>query len=113
MKTTTTAMKSTTSSVLLAILTTSLAAAENQPPAPSAVKVAIIDDQSGVELETKHGIRALAVADMDGLLNAVIRGFTPVRITLQVVDEDSTDNKTASLDFRPYVGGNNEYFLQG
>lgn len=99
-------MKTTTTSVILAILTTSLAAAENQPPATSAVKIAIIDDQSGIELEAKHGIRALAVADMDGLLNAVIRGSTPVRMTLQVVDEDSADNKTASLDFRPYASGN-------
>lgn len=104
--TTTATQTVTASSMLLAILATALAAAGNPSPLPSAVKVAIIDDQSGVELETKHGIHALAVADMDGLLNATIRGSTPVRITLQVVDEDAADNKTASLDFRPYVGGN-------
>ena len=106
MKAINTAMKATTNSMLLALLTAAPAVAENQPPVPPAVKIAVIDDQSGVELETKHGIHSLAVADMDGLLNATIRGTTPVRITLQVVDEDAADNKTASLDFRPYRGGN-------
>jgi len=70
-----------------------------------AVRVFIIDDQTGEELTTKHGIQPLAVADMESLINAVLRGSTPVAVFHEAVDEDSSDNAVAKLDFQPYAGG--------
>lgn len=69
------------------------------------VSVFIIDDQTGEELATKHGIQPLAVSDMESLINAVLRGSTPVAVFHQAVDEDSSDNAVAKLDFQPYAGG--------
>jgi len=71
---------------------------------PESVTVFIIDDQTGEELATKHGIQPLAVGDLEVLINAVLRGTTPVKVLHQTVDEDSTDNTVAKLDFRPYAG---------
>lgn len=65
----------------------------------------IIDDQTGEELARDHGIQAVEVADLDGLLNAVIQGQKPVRLLHIAVDEDSTDNAVATMTFRPYAGG--------
>ncbi len=72
---------------------------------PELVTVFIIDDQTGEELATKHGIQPLAVGDLEVLINAVLRGTTPVKLLHQAVDEDSADNAVAKLDFRPYAGG--------
>ncbi len=72
---------------------------------PETITVFIIDDQTGEELATKHGIQPLAVGDLEVLINAVLRGTTPVKVLHQAVDEDSTDNAVAKLDFRPYAGG--------
>jgi hypothetical protein len=69
------------------------------------IGVFIIDDQTGEELATKHGIQPLVVTDMEGLINAVLVGTTPVAVFHQAVDEDSTDNTVAKLDFQPYTGG--------
>lgn len=69
------------------------------------VTVFLIDDQTGEELATKHGIQPLAVGDIEVLINAVLRGTTPLRLLHQAVDDNSADNAVAKLDFRPYAGG--------
>lgn len=71
----------------------------------NAVGVFLIDDQTGEELSVQHGIRPLATADLEVLINAVLKGTTPVRLLHQAVDEDATDNAIAEMNFRPYSGG--------
>jgi hypothetical protein len=73
--------------------------------AKPAFSVFLIDDQTGEELATKHGIRPLAASDLEVLINAVLRGSSPVRLIHQAVDEDSADNALARMDFNPYGGG--------
>ena len=81
--------------------------AEEAPvqPAHQGLVSVIIDDQTGEELARDHGIQAVEVADLDGLLNAVTQGQKPVRLLHIAVDEDSADNAVATLTFRPYAGG--------
>lgn len=79
--------------------------AETTTVASEQVIVFLVDDQTGEELATKHGIQPLAVGDIEVLINAVIRGRTPVRLCHDAVDEDSTDNAVAELNFRPFAGG--------
>jgi hypothetical protein len=85
----------------------SRASADETPvqPAQQGLVSVIIDDQTGEELARDHGIQAVEVADLDGLLNAVIQGQKPVRLQHIAVDEDSTDNAVATMTFRPYAGG--------
>ncbi|HKP05014.1 MAG TPA: hypothetical protein VJU77_16805 [Chthoniobacterales bacterium] len=73
--------------------------------AKPAFSVFLIDDETGEELTTKHGIRPLAASDLEALINVVLRGSTPVRLLHQAVDEDSADNALARMDFHPYGGG--------
>jgi len=75
-----------------------------QPIAEGLVSV-IIDDQTGEELARDHGIQPLEVADLDGLLNAVIQGQKPVSLMHIAVDEDSTDNPLSRMLFQPYADG--------
>lgn len=74
-------------------------------PVPAEVAVFLIDDQTGPELEAKHGIKQLAVSDLEVLVNSVMQNRKPVRVITQVVDEFAGDNETAVLDFQPYAGG--------
>jgi hypothetical protein len=99
---TTISMKSTLPFLHIAA---ALIALQVAPVASEPVKVFIIDDQTGEELAVKHGIQPLVVTDMEVVINAVLRGSTPVTLMHQAVDEDSTDNTVAKLDFRPYAGG--------
>lgn len=92
-------------SVLVMGPTAALFAAPSDAKLPNPVTVFIIDDQTGEELATKHGIQPLAVGDIEVLINAVLRGTTPVKVLHQAVDEDSSDNAVTKLDFRPYAGG--------
>lgn len=73
--------------------------------ASTPISVFLIDDQTGEELAIKHGIQPLAASDLEALINAVLRGSTPVRLLHQAVDEDSADNSLARMDFHPYAGG--------
>jgi hypothetical protein len=67
--------------------------------------VFLVDDQTGEELEKLHGIHPLSSADLEVLINGVLKGGTPVHLLHQAVDEDATDNVTAQMDFRTYAGG--------
>ncbi len=71
----------------------------------AAATVFLIDDQTGEELARVHGIQPLCVADLEVLINGVLRRGAPVRLLHQAVDEDATDNAVAQMDFRPYAGG--------
>lgn len=84
-----------------------IASAEDSPAPPrkEGLVSVIIDDQTGEELARDHGIQSLEVADLDGLLGAVIQGQKPVQLQHIAVDEDSTDNPVATMTFRPYAGG--------
>lgn len=75
------------------------------PVEPNGVLVFLIDDQSGEELATKHGIQPITTADLEVLVNGVLQNRTPVRLMHQPVDEDSTDNPVTQMEFRPYAGG--------
>lgn len=78
--------------------------AEQTKPTETAT-IFLLDDQTGEELATKHGIRPLEVDDLGILVNAVITGKTPVHVFHLAVDEDSSDNAVARLNFSPYAGG--------
>lgn len=71
----------------------------------SAVAVFIIDDQSGEELRTKHGIQPLQVDDLIVLVNAVMLGTNRVHLVHQAVDDDATDNAVAQMVFKPFSAG--------
>ncbi len=104
MNTTTAPKARLAASIIASILASSSvpAAAPSQDINPT-VRVAVIDDQTATGGEQQeHGLQALCVSDIEGLLNTVIQGRTPVSIAFQAVDEDASDNKTASLDFRPF-----------
>jgi len=92
-------------SALVMGLAAALFAETPEAKQPEPITVFIIDDQTGEELATKHGIQPLAVGDLEALINAVLRGTTPVKVLHQAVDEDFADNAVAKLDFRPYTGG--------
>ena len=66
--------------------------------------VFLVDDQTGEELALKHGIQPIAAADLEVLINGVLRANTPVRLFHQAVDEDASDNATAQMEFRPFTG---------
>ena len=79
--------------------------AEPVPQAqPETISVFLVDDQTGEELATKHGIQPIASADLEVLINAVLRGTTPIRLLHEAVDEDATDNVVAQMDFHPFLG---------
>jgi hypothetical protein len=79
------------------------------PTAPNGastpISVFLIDDQTGAELARDHGIQPLSTSDLEVLINAVLKGTTPVRLLHQAVDEDASDNRIGEMDFRPYAGG--------
>lgn len=83
------------------------AAAQGKSPGAETglTSVFLIDDQTGPELEAKHGIKQLAVTDLEVLVNGVMQNRKPVRLFAQVVDEFADDNETAILDFQPFAGG--------
>jgi hypothetical protein len=104
---------STPTGKLLATLLLSTAAfflaahLQAEPPVQGQAEPAtvfLIDDQTGEELLQKHGIRPIAIEDLDVLINGVVNGHTPVRLFHQAVDEDAADNATAQMEFRPYAG---------
>lgn len=95
----------TLATALFANLTFAFAdAAPRNDVAPGTATVFLVDDQTGEELVAKHGIRPIAIEDLDVLINGVVNGNTPVRLFHQAVDEDATDNATAQMEFRPYAG---------
>lgn len=92
-------------SAVLIGLAAALFAETPEAKLPESVGVFLIDDQTGEELATRHGILPLAVGDLEVLINAVLQGTTPVKVLHQAVDEEAADNAVAALDFRPYGGG--------
>lgn len=78
-----------------------------QTPAspPEALVAVLIDDQTGEELARDHGIQPLATADMDSLINAILRGRQPASLFHLAVSETSTDSPVARMEFKPYAGG--------
>ena len=108
----TNAMTTTAAKHLLALAATLLShlplAIASEPPRTNAANpvatVFLVDDQTGEELAQKHGIRPIAIEDLDVLINGVVNGNTPVRLFHQAVDEDAADNATAQMEFRPYAG---------
>jgi hypothetical protein len=92
-------------SAVLIGLAAALFAETPEAKVPESVGVFLIDDQTGEELATKHGILPLAVGDLEVLINAVLQGTTPVKVLHQAVDEEAADNAVATLDFRLYAGG--------
>ncbi|MCB1091372.1 MAG: hypothetical protein KDL87_07570 [Verrucomicrobiae bacterium] len=65
---------------------------------------AIIDDQTGVELAEKHGIKALSIRDLAGVIKAVLNGDQPATLIHIAVDDDASDNPIGRLVFQPYLG---------
>ena len=101
-------MKNTLIAIGFAFFGSPQVVASQEPPpriAGDEIVAVLIDDQSGEELERDHGIQALAVADLDVLLNAVIQGRCPAKLLHLAVDEHAADNPVSSMEFRPYVGG--------
>jgi hypothetical protein len=83
---------------------TSLAAGSSEATAQEG-HIFLIEDQTGEELVQVHGIRPVSTADMEVLINAVLKNGKPAQLLHQAVDEDATDNVVAQLEFRPYAGG--------
>lgn len=79
--------------------------AQQPSSAPDGLVAVFVDDQTGEELARDHGIQPLGVADLDGILNAVIQGHKPMRLLHLAVDEHATDNPVSRMEFRPYVSG--------
>lgn len=72
---------------------------------PDAIKVFLLDDQTGEELQRLHGIEPLKVDDLLALVNAVLQGNIPVQLVHQAIDEDASDNPLAQMAFKPFAGG--------
>lgn len=90
---------------LLAAIMLSPSVGNASEVASEPVRVFVVDDQTGEELRTKHGIQPLQVDDLIVLVNAVLLGTTPVQLVHQAVDEDATDNGLAQMVFKPFAGG--------
>lgn len=90
---------------IAALLTTPLGTAHGQSPAEPAdlVKVFLLDDQSGPELQTLHGIQPLKIDDLIDLVNAVIDGDTAVQLFHQPIDEDASNNPVTQMAFKPFA----------
>lgn len=71
---------------------------------PEPITIFLIDDQTGEELATKHGIQALTTSDLDVLINAVLQGKTPIRLFCGEVVEDASNALPVNMKFRPYAG---------
>jgi hypothetical protein len=82
---------------------TTVALGGSEPP--DAVKVFLLDDQTGEELQRVHGIQPLKVDDLLVLVNAVLQGNIPVQLVHQAIDEDASDNPLAQMAFKPFAGG--------
>ena len=98
----TTAILTVLSATFFAVTNGKSEAPEGNTPEP--IKVFLVDDQSGVELKTKHGIQPLQVDDILVLVNAVLLGHTPVQLVHQAIDEDVSDNPATQLVFKPFAG---------
>ncbi len=96
----------TTSALLLAALTfTAMAEEKVQPTPPGGLIAAIIDDQTGEELATEHGIQPLVLDDLEALIKGVLQRGKPASLIHLAVDDDATDNPVGRLTFAPYAGG--------
>jgi len=103
----------TQSLTLLTAIFLSVVVANAIEAAPEPVRVFIIDDQTGEELRTNHGIQPLQVDDLLNLLNEAIMGTTPVYLFHQIVDEDATDNAVSHLVYSPFTGGTKPTMPEG
>jgi len=103
----------TQSLTLLTAIFLSVVVANAIEAAPEPVRVFIIDDQTGEELRTTHGIQPLQVDDLLNLLNEAIMGTTPVYLFHQIVDEDATDNAVSHLVYSPFTGGTKPTMPEG
>lgn len=90
--------------LLLSAFATSSKAEPDQTVAGQGLVAAIIDDQTGEELAVKHGIKALALADLSELIKAVLNGDRPATLVHLAVDDDASDNPIGRLSFAPYGG---------
>lgn len=68
------------------------------------ITIFLIDDQTGEELATKHGIQPLTTSDLDVLINAVLQRKTPIRLFCGEVIEDASAALPVDMKFRPYAG---------
>jgi hypothetical protein len=90
----------------LEILVMTFKATAQVPTSPPDTVVAVlIDDQTGEELARDHGIQPLAAADMDSLINSILRGRQPASLFHLAVSETSSDSPVARMEFKPYSGG--------
>jgi hypothetical protein len=101
-----TTMKCTTAATLI-ITTMSLGPLFAQAPeaaTPAPLLAAMIDDQTGIELAEKHGIKAVALEDLADLIKAVLDGDRAATLIHVAVDDDASDNPAGKLNFEPYSG---------
>ena len=97
----------TTAAALLAALSFTAAMAEEraQPVPTGGLIAAIIDDQTGEELATEHGIQPLVLGDLGTLIKGVLQLGKPASLIHLAVDDDATDNPVGRLTFAPFAGG--------
>lgn len=97
----------TIGSLAISILCAATACLAQTPPLAheDSVTVFLIDDQTGEELATKHGIQPLTTTDLDVLINAVLQGKTPIRLFCGEVVEDAAAALPVDMKFRPFAGG--------
>ena len=89
--------------LLLTAVVFSPAAGNASESALEPVRVFLVDDQTGEELRTKHGIEALQVEDLVVLINPVLMGHTPIHLYHQPIDEDASDNPVSQMVFKPFT----------
>ncbi len=87
---------------MLAALTFTAMAEEKAQPG---LVAAIIDDQTGEELATEHGIQPLVLGDLEALIKGVLQRGKPASLIHIAVDDDAADNPVGRLTFAPYAGG--------
>jgi hypothetical protein len=102
---------------LAALLTAAVLTAnaqETAPPNPKAaadaaplhdLHVAIIGDETGTELQLKHGINDITMDDIKPLLYGILNTGKRAQLLCTIVDEDASDNVPVRLDLLPYSGG--------
>jgi hypothetical protein len=101
----TTMTRSTTATLIASALSMgSLIAQAPEPAPPAPLVAAMIDDQTGIELAEKHGIKALAIEDLSDLIMAVLKGDRSATLIHIAVDEDASDNPVGKLNFDLYKG---------
>jgi hypothetical protein len=100
-------MKTIRTAALLATALTFSAMAEEtiQPPSNEGLLAVIIDDQTGEELATDHGIQPLVLDDLVELVKGVLDACKPATLMHLAVDEEAKDNPVGRLTFVPFTGG--------